>query len=57
MDETALNIQISRDYGWSHRGQQINAPIPAKGKNASLLCIIGIHGLAGWDYTEGSFKT
>jgi len=55
LDETGFNIQMTEEFGWSVAGSPCVLEVPAnRGRNMSLLMVIGLVGIVAWQLYEGS---
>lgn len=57
LDESGFHRSLTRSYGWAKRGERCQDTVPGnRGRNQSLLAVLGCEGILAWDIQSGSVK-
>lgn len=57
LDESGFHRSLTRSYGWAKRKERCVDKVPGnRGKNQSLLAVLGWEGIVAWDIQSGSVK-
>ena len=57
LDESGFNLHISSEYGYSQVSiDAVKYQVASKGRNLSLMMIIGLNGIVHWEILRGAYN-